>query len=281
MRFVPVQCLRVGMQVGKSLYGADDELFLSKDCLLTQVHIDRIKKLQYDGIYIDYDISKDLDVLEYVVEIIKNRKVKSNSICDLDYIEVTKSIIDEILENNDIMINLIELKTFDEYTYYHSINVFRLALVMGISLELPKRDLKGLCISALLHDIGKIFIKKDILNKQGKLTKEEYDIVKTHTLLGYKKIKSIPYIDEEIAIGILDHHEKCDGTGYPNGKFEKDISLYGKIIAIIDVYEALTSDRPYRKRSSQSLTIKYMQVNCKNCLDKNIRDLFISIITSI
>ena len=123
--------------------------------------------------------------------------------------------MDELLENKDVMVNMIDLKNFDNYTYAHSVNVAVLSIIIGIALDLNRNTLIKLGLGAILHDIGKVFINKGILNKPGKLTEVEFSKIKKHSMLGYKYIRDrfkLPTISHG---AILEHHERYDGTGYP------------------------------------------------------------------
>ena len=136
----------------------------------------------------------------------------------------------------------------DEYTYNHSINVAIYSVFIGNLLGLRKDEMKELSQAALLHDIGKSKVPGEILNKKGKLTEKEFEIVKRHALDGYIMSKRISCLTEEVREAILYHHEREDGSGYPFGYKGNKINLYGKIIAIADVYDALTSERVYKEK---------------------------------
>ncbi len=127
-----------------------------------------------------------------------------------------------------------------------------------IELRLNKNDLYNLCIGALLHDIGKAFIPKDILLKKDKLTDEELSIVRDHTAKGYEYLKSNSYLTAPSRIIAFQHHERLDGSGYPNGLKEGQINKLAKIVAIADVYDAFTSDRPYKKASPPHEALEYI-----------------------
>lgn len=137
----------------------------------------------------------------------------------------------------------------------HMQNVCNLSLKIAKYICLPQNQIKTLSIAALLHDIGKVKIPKGILNKRGKLTEYEMNIVKQHPQIGAEYLKNIGY-DNDIFIAVLQHHERIDGTGYPNGIKGKDICLYARIIAIADSYDAMTNLRTYSKPLSKEQAIK-------------------------
>ncbi|WP_379130265.1 HD domain-containing phosphohydrolase [Paenibacillus sp. sgz500958] len=133
----------------------------------------------------------------------------------------------------------------DNYTYQHSVRVQEFSFKIARMLKLTKDRLEDLYFATLFHDIGKINIPEEILNKPGSLTKEEFDIIKRHSYDGYIMVKDLYYTN--ISQIILQHHERLDGSGYPNGLKEDDILLEARIIGIADTFDAMTSDRPYRK----------------------------------
>lgn len=157
-----------------------------------------------------------------------------------------KSIIDNIIEDPDSIYNLLTLKGHDYYTYTHSLNVGVLSIGLGIQIGLDKDELFELGIGAILHDIGKTQIPHEILNKQGKLTETEFRMIKQHVKLGYKLLKEKKYIPQKAFQSVLQHHEKLSGRGYPDGLKGEEIKLFGRITAIADCYDALTTRRPYK-----------------------------------
>ena len=138
------------------------------------------------------------------------------------------------------------MKSIDDSVYAHSINVALISRAIGKWLKLPREELNELTIAGLLHDIGKAEIPDEILNKAGKLTDEEFDLIKSHALKGSKLLKKAGF-DSDIQFAALQHHERSDGSGYPRGLESDEISDFAAIIAIADVYDAMTSARSYRK----------------------------------
>ena len=126
------------------------------------------------------------------------------------------------MSSRDLMFNLVDLRQQDDYTFAHSVNVCVLALMTGMTLGYDSKKLAILGVGALLHDLGKIKIPDEILNKPGRLTREEFSIIKKHTVYGYELIRDSSSLDSLHAIMAYQHHESCDGTGYPAGiKTEK------------------------------------------------------------
>lgn len=136
--------------------------------------------------------------------------------------------------------------------------------------------MRALTISAILHDIGKIAVPEQILDKPGKLTDEEFAVVKKHPQAGADIISSIPSY-ESILEGIVHHHERWDGKGYPKGLHEKDIPLIARIICIADVYDALTEDRPYRRAWSRTEVRQFFEEQKGKMFDAELVDVFLTL----
>ena len=169
---------------------------------------------------------------------------------DFDYRDsdpLVDNFIESVFRNETASATLFKLKWFDEYTYTHSINVSILAIILGKHLGLKTDELHALGIAGLYHDAGKARIPEAILNKPGKLTEQEFQIMKTHPLEGYKLMQNQPGLDPEILRAVVEHHERFDGTGYPRGLDEAGIGRYSRIISVVDVYDALTSRRVYKE----------------------------------
>ena len=189
--------------------------------------------------------------------------------------EAAGMIIGEIAASPDAIINLMAVKSFDDYTYAHSINVATLALTIGHYMKLPKADLLILGMGALLHDIGRLRINLEILNKEGKLTENEFKRVRQYPQIGYELLKSSVDLDPRVLQTVLYHHEKFHGGGYPRGLKGKDIHLFARIVAIAEVYDALTSPRPYRPAMNPYDAIRVLLSNTENQFDPEILAVFV------
>ena len=165
-------------------------------------------------------------------------------------------------------------RNIGEYTYSHSLHVGILANKFGKWLHISGNQLCNLTTAALLHDIGKTEIKKEILNKESSLTDEEFKEVEKHSEYGYKLLKKSNRFSKNIMAGVLTHHENYDGSGYPLGLEGKKIPLFGRIIRICDTFDALTTDRPYQKAVSPFSAIKILEEDF-NSFDHKLKMLFI------
>ncbi len=178
---------------------------------------------------------------------------------DINVCEATRDIIlDEVNDKLEKAECIGQLRIFDHYTYSHTVNVSSMCSALGIILGFSENDLKKLALGGLLHDIGKMRVPKAILNKPDKLTNEEFAEMKNHTIYGYDIIKKELHLSEDIARVALEHQEKYGGTGYPHGLKGKEIHLYAQVAAICDVYDALVSQRVYKKALPSHEAIKIM-----------------------
>jgi len=182
-------------------------------------------------------------------------------------------IIDETRERENLLIGILialtkAIDAKSPWTAGHSERVTHLAIAIGRTLKFREDQMRNLMISAILHDIGKIAVPESILDKPGKLTEEEYALVKKHSETGADIIASIPSY-QTILPGILHHHERWDGSGYPRGLKGEDIPWFARIICIADVYDALSEDRPYRKAWNKKQIINFLKNKKARCLMRN------------
>jgi len=284
LKRIPIETLEAGMVLGETLYDHGGNVLLSKGIELRHAYIEKIANLNLETVLIS-DISKyifeepTLSVVDPVLNMVnrdiivsETRKDATNLVRDFmsamggltgtqnidKLLLVVNQIIEEILKNDEIAFNLGDLKSVDDYTFEHSVNVCVLSLLSGISLGLKKVALVELGIGAILHDIGKILIPQEVLNKPGLLDDEEFDVVKRHARLGYEVLSRIRGVSQASADVALYHHERVDGNGYPNSLQGEGIPLYCRIVAMADVFDALTSDRVYSKKISPYKAMEYV-----------------------
>lgn len=248
--------IAAGMVLGRTLINAQHRFLLTAGQVLTERYIERIRELQIPYVYIDEQLGVEepvpiLDPVTYTMatDSLKNCYEQYSKTMKLDVQELqvqVGNIIDDLVNNNFLMIGMSELKNYDDYTYQHSVNVCALSVVLGISQGYSRFQLQDLGIGALLHDIGKIKIPLEIINKPAALSYDEYMEVKKHPFEGYAMINSLIHLPQGSLYGILQHHERIDGRGYPRGLSGNNIHEYGLIVAVADVFDSLVSDRPYR-----------------------------------
>jgi HD-GYP domain-containing protein (c-di-GMP phosphodiesterase class II) len=161
-------------------------------------------------------------------------------------VALVDDVVESINRHPDALLSLARLKTADEYTYLHSVAVCALMVALGRQLGLDDTQCRDAGMAGMLHDLGKAAMPQDILNKPGKLTDPEYDVIKTHPVRGYEMLLDSPNVSDGAKDVCLHHHERFDGTGYPHKLDGEKISLFARMGAVCDVYDAVTSDRPYK-----------------------------------
>ncbi|WP_039915737.1 HD-GYP domain-containing protein [Cellvibrio mixtus] len=189
--------------------------------------------------------------------------------------ELVEEISNSVLRQPHALISLARLKTADEYTYLHSVAVCALMIALARQLSLDESTVRDAGLAGLLHDIGKIAIPLKVLNKPGKLTDEEFSIVKSHPEVGAKILIESYQVPPMVLDVCLHHHEKVDGTGYPYGLKGSNISLFAKMGSVCDVYDAITSNRPYKKGWSPADSIRKMAEWSKGHFDEAVFQAFV------
>ncbi len=188
---------------------------------------------------------------------------------------IVEEIKDHLSVNIDLLNEILDVKAVDEYLYIHSLNVAVISNLIGKWIGLNQEDLDILILSGLLHDIGKLKVKQDILHKPGKLTEAEFSEMKKHPAYSHKMLMDMGYTDTKLLKAVTLHHEKIDGTGYPLGIGEEKIPLHAKIIAIADIFDAMTSNRVYKERVSPFKVLEMFQNQTFGKLDYSIIMTFI------
>ena len=172
------------------------------------------------------------------------------------------------------LVHINNLKSYDEYTYHHSLSVALLSVAIGQTLGLSNNELSRLCRCGVLHDIGKIFVPIDLINKPGKLDPKEFETVKDHAIRGGQYLKNGAIGGVELWVGTMCHHEKINGNGYPRGLKNDEIPLFSRIIAVADVYDALTSLRPYRNPMTPGDALEMIMSDAGISFDVNVVQAF-------
>lgn len=259
-----------GAVIAQDLYGNDGVLLIKKGTAFREQFTPRFQEAGIKEIYIEANgemspasnerIRTSLNLQDIIHEKTRSHahahirktmlRLKSMTNEDVHRIsQIIDEMIEQLLEQKDFVFALSQLRSVDDYTYHHSVNVGVLSLMIGIDLNLTKEQLQQLGIGAILHDIGKIMISEDIIKKPAKLTPAEYEEVKKHTVYGYEILRQTN-MSEESALIALHHHEKFDGSGYCYGLQKTKIPLFARIVAVADVYDAMSHDRVYQKKSN-------------------------------
>ena len=291
MQFISTDNLNSGDILGKTLYGNGGTVLLSAGTILHDAYIDSLVQHGFSGVYIDSDFSQEVTICDVIddglrkeaTDKIKDIFVKFDSglaiisAQDLGNVrDMVDTVVDQILESRGSILNLVDLKSYDDYTFQHCVNVAVLSVSIGVAMGLPRIKLFNLGLAAIFHDIGKVKISLNILNKPGKLTDEEFTEIKKHSSYGYKITRNKFGLPTEVFVSILEHHEKYNGQGYPNGLAGEKILLPARIIAVADVYDAITSQRPYNKPMTPSDGYNFIMSNAYSHFDPNVVNAFVT-----
>lgn len=225
--------------------------------------VDNKKKIESDKIEEEFNtISIELkDVFEEIIDI--NGNVNNSKMKEIR--EFAKKIQDELKTTSIVIKNIVLYGSGMDSIYRHGVNVAALSALLGKWIGLEDKQINLLLYSAMLHDFGKIKIDDNVLNKIEPLTKSEFELIKTHTNIGYNFIKDINYLDKAVSYGVLMHHERMDGSGYPLGISGEGIHPFARIIAIADVFDAINSNRGYKDKK---LPFEAMQIVKNESLGK-------------
>ncbi len=286
MRKIPVHSIKPGTKLARGIYCSDGRLLLAEGTALSKSYIRKLTDMGIYHIYVEDEISRGIDIQDVISgrtriqarTLIKKvmEDISSGDRIDVSAVNnVVESIMDELIDNRNIMLNIEDIKTIDDYTFSHSVNVCTLSMVTGLELGYNKVQLKKLGVGALLHDIGKMRVSRDIINKPDLLSEEEYEEIKKHTIYGHEILKENPDITYTSRFVALAHHERYDGSGYPLALKGKDTHEFVKIVSVVDVYDALTSDRVYKNRMERHEAIEYIMSMTGRYFDHRVVEAFV------
>ena len=185
------------------------------------------------------------------------------------------NMVDYILRDDRAANNLLKITSHDYYTYTHSVNVATIGSLFARNIGLNEKDLKSFCTGMLLHDLGKTKIRSDIINKKGPLTEAEFEMIKMHPEIGAKILKESGCSFNDEYIVVLQHHENCDGSGYPYGLKKNEIHYVARLVQIIDIYDALTTRRSYSPPQKPFGALKFIKTEMYNAVDQAMLKSFI------
>lgn len=276
MRFIRIRNCKSGMTVARPIHGPYGILMLNEGNVLSPRVIYALEKLGYPGVYIEDDVSADVALDEaidekarraatYLVKEMFSKAAMSKADKNIQMFESIQDLlgdmVDHIFSSDLTVLNVPMLKSFDDYTYQHSVDVGVLAISLGKAMGLKKAEVLDLGKAAFFHDIGKMFVPKSILNKPTKLTREEMLVMRKHPEFSFDFAKSVLGQPPVVNRSVLSHHERFDGMGYPNSLKGSDIPLFSQIIAMADVFDALGSARVYKKAMPATEGYEYVLGN--------------------
>lgn len=286
---VPLSQLKPGMRLAKDVILEDGRLLLLAGFAIKPLYIRKLIAFNVTDIYIEegsftpVEEFEEEKVYNHAAKTIKNifSLARKDHTVNISLVRDSVSeILQKVIENETVMLQLTGIRDIDNYTFLHSVDVCIYSTIIGKKLGYGKDPLMALGMGAILHDLGKCKVPIDILQKPDKLTDSEFRQMKLHTVHGCEIIKSSYNLSSKIANIAFQHHEKWDGSGYPLGLTANTIDPLARIVALADVYDALTSDRVYKKRELPHIAAEYIKNNSGVLFDPFIVELFINSIAT-
>ncbi len=263
MRILSIDQVRPGMITKKPILGFLGQVLLNADVPIKERHIYYLKQMGINAVYVHDERLGDVgadDLISsevrsesraLVAKMIKDLDAsgtgkKGIAIKDKDILTIVTKIIGELIDNRDVLFQLRDIRGHDGYLFAHSVNCCVISTMIAVKMNYDIKALRQLAVGALLHDIGLVGVPGMILKKPGLLTDQEYDTVKQHPRYGYEIFRTSTLFSELAGDIIHQHHERSQGQGYPAGLRDSNISGPARIVAVADVYDALTTDKSYR-----------------------------------
>lgn len=277
MKLISLEALEPGKMLGRPIYNEKGTLLLGAGVAITARYLRRLKEMGYSSIYIHEQGYEDIEVKDVIsdqtrleaVSIISEtfesvRASAGSGRVALDKGRVTSvadKIVDDLVGAGDQIMDLIDLKSFDNFTFLHSVNVSVLTVMAASGTgRFTSIELRDLAMGALLADIGKAHIPVELVQKQGRLSVEEFREMKKHTNIGFEILQHKSSMKPLVASVALQHHEYFNGSGYPNNLNGENIHAFSRYTALADVYDALTSDRCYKRRLPPHIGLEYLKL---------------------
>lgn len=288
MRYIPTSKLTPGMVLGQDLYDEAGRLLLAKHLLLNAEYISNLEFLGFPGIYIDDEFTRGIELQQVLSPQVRCQALKlihDLFTFDTDEMELPVdevklkmtviSVVDDIIHNGDIMCNMMDIKDYDDYIYYHSVNVGILSAMLGARYGFEREQLYQLTTAAMLHDIGKKFLPYEVINNKLPLTGDDRELWKRHPQYGAEFLKSSYNFPNIINTSVLMHHEWYDGSGYPMGNEKEEIPIFARIIKVADSYDAMVSKCPQRKQTAPSEALEYLMAMAGTEFDPQLVTIFL------
>lgn len=293
MRLVETSTVLSGTCLGKAIYNSKGQVLLNEGVKLNNHLLRRLIEMNIHYIYIKDEKTDDLELHQPLSMTFRRKAIASiekhfdefesnkrfSNIIVLEkaaksLIRLVREIQGEIKSNEELLALLSDVYTYDHYIFTHSLNVTMYTLAIGMKLHLKDAELESLGLGAILHDVGKMKIAEEILFKPGPLTEEEYMQVKKHTEEGFELLRKVPNLSLVAAHCAYQHHERLNGSGYPRGLKGNEIHLFGKIIAVADVFDAVTSNRVYRQAMLPHEGLEVLYSGSDSLYDQKIIEVF-------
>ncbi|RSD26398.1 HD-GYP domain-containing protein [Mesobacillus subterraneus] len=293
MRLIATTSAGEGALLGKAIYNDQGQILLNAGARLEKRILSRLSDFGIDYIYIKDPDTDDIILTNSIsdemrVNAIKTigdtfKQVQLDSKISHTFVleksarkfkKLISILLEELRESKELLNLLSDVFLHDHYIFSHSLNVTLYALAIGIEMKLPPKELEQLGLGAILHDVGKMKVPEEILSKPGKLTAEEFQIIKAHAEDGFQLLRNIPTVPLIVAHCAFQHHERMNGAGYPRGLKGEEIHLFGRILGVADVFDAVTSNRVYRPAMLPHEGLEILYSGSGSLFDAKVVDAF-------
>ena len=287
MQRVSVGFLEAGMVAARNVHSAEGRLLVTKETVLSEAMVANIQKTSLGSIYVRNPLFQDIEAEEVVTEDNRRKAVmalksavtayQKTKVLDIQPLKkVLRELVVEIIRNRDSMIHQLDMRTYQDYIYAHSVNTCVLSVLIAVNLDYPEGKLTDLALGTMLHDIGMMMLPDALLMKMGNLTPEESKQVQQHPEDGFNILRTVREIPITVAHIAYQHHERVDGKGYPRNLTADKILEFAKVAAVADTFDALVSDRPYRKGMVPHEAYEVMMALADSYVDRDILHLFLT-----
>ena len=287
MQRVSVGFLEAGMVAARNVHSAEGRLLVTKDTVLSEAMVANIQKTSLGSIYVRNPLFQDIEAEEVVTEDNRRKAVmalksavtayQKTKVLDIQPLKkVLRELVVEIIRNRDSMIHQLDMRTYQDYIYAHSVNTCVLSVLIAVNLDYPEGKLTDLALGTMLHDVGMMMLPDALLMKMGNLTPEESKQVQQHPEDGFNILRTVREIPITVAHIAYQHHERVDGKGYPRNLTADKILEVAKVAAVADTFDALVSDRPYRKGMVPHEAYEVMMALADSYVDRDILHLFLT-----
>ena len=287
MQRVSVGFLEAGMVAARNVHSAEGRLLVTKETVLSEAMVANIQKTSLGSIYVRNPLFQDIEAEEVVTEDNRRKAVmalksavtayQKTKVLDIQPLKkVLRELVVEIIRNRDSMIHQLDMRTYQDYIYAHSVNTCVLSVLIAVNLDYPEGKLTDLALGTMLHDVGMMMLPDALLMKMGNLTPEESKQVQQHPEDGFNILRTVREIPITVAHIAYQHHERVDGKGYPRNLTADKILEFAKVAAVADTFDALVSDRPYRKGMVPHEAYEVMMALADSYVDRDILHLFLT-----
>lgn len=275
MRYLRMEHLEPDMTLGRSLTGENGSLLLKAGNRISSTVLKRMETLGFQGAYIEAPGFEDIVVEDVIPDEIRMKAFEALQTGNImGAVQAAKQIVQELKYKETLKLDLLDIKNDKNYVLKHCVSVGVFSVVIGVGLQLSEEQLDNLAVAGILHDIGKLEIKKKVLNAKHIYNEKEMDEMKKHPMNAYEMLKDYPGITSVARNSVLFHHENLDGSGYYGVSGEK-LGLFPRILRVADTYDALTTQKKYREAAAPAEAIEYIMSNVDKLFDHSVVEVFV------